>query len=217
MLRRWMAAMASSSCSARSRATRVAVAVPADDAPLLAAARADGWLVEAGRASPPAAGAAALLGPTPPPVLAAQPAAAARMVDTHRCTPRGELLHRAAVRHLPRRVPLITAHKVSGRAGHTYWARWTYKKPRHGAKASRWKRSLWAGDNGRAPGVAVETLWRHRGRSGGPKMPKRTMMCILQGIGSEGLLSPRLTGPDAGSGARLGLTLGVEHGSPLAR
>ncbi|MCX4538311.1 hypothetical protein [Streptomyces sp. NBC_01669] len=128
-----------------------------------------------------AAGAAALLVSTPPPVLAAQPAAAARMVETHRCTPRGDYCIVLRYDTSSRRVPLIIAHKVSGRVGHTYWtywARWSYKRPGHGAKANRWKRSSWTGDNGRAPGVAVETLWRHRGRSGGPKMPKETMMCI---------------------------------------
>ncbi|MFE7392688.1 hypothetical protein [Streptomyces sp. NPDC057582] len=126
-----------------------------------------------------AACAAAVLVSTPPPVLAAQPAARARMVETHCCAPRGDYCIVLRYDTSSRRVPLIIAHKVSGRAGHTYWAWWSYKKPGHGAKASRWKRSSWTGDNGRAPGVAVETLRRHRGRSGGPKMPKETMRWAL--------------------------------------
>ncbi|WP_371604662.1 hypothetical protein OG345_39810 [Streptomyces sp. NBC_01220] len=44
-------------------------------------------------------------------------------------------------------------------------------------KASRWKKSSWTGDNGRAPGVAVETLWGHTGRAGGPKLPEKTLVC----------------------------------------
>ncbi|MFE7242982.1 hypothetical protein [Streptomyces sp. NPDC057580] len=115
---------------------------------------------------------------TPPPVLAAQPAARARMVETHRCTPRGDYCIVLRYDTSSRRVALIIAHKVSGRAGHTYWARWSYKKPGQGARASSCKRSSWTDDNGRAPGVAVETLRRHRDRSGGPKLPKETMRCI---------------------------------------
>ncbi|WP_327173546.1 hypothetical protein OG696_00595 [Streptomyces sp. NBC_00656] len=51
-------------------------------------------------------------------------------------------------------------------------------------KASRWKKSSWTGDNGRSPGVAVETLWGHTGRAGGPKLPAKTLVCT-QFKGSE--------------------------------
>ncbi|MFB7076422.1 hypothetical protein [Streptomyces sp. NPDC056308] len=124
-----------------------------------------------------AAGAAALLVSTSPSALAAPHTPAARTVDTHRCTPRGDYCIVLQYNTSSRRVPLIIAHKVSGRKGHTYWARWTYKKPGRGTKASGWKRSSWSGDNGRAPGVAVETLWGHRGQSGGPKLLKGTVVC----------------------------------------
>lgn len=43
-------------------------------------------------------------------------------------------------------------------------------------KASRWKKSSWAGDNGRAPGVAVEALWGHTGRAGGLKLPAKALV-----------------------------------------
>jgi hypothetical protein len=51
----------------------------------------------------------------------------------------------------PHRVPLITAHEVSGKNGHAYWARWTYRTSGGGMKADGWKKSSWTGDNGRAP------------------------------------------------------------------
>ncbi|MFE7330293.1 hypothetical protein ACFU8W_36135 [Streptomyces sp. NPDC057565] len=71
-----------------------------------------------------AAGAAALLVSTPPPVLATQPAARARMVDTRRCTPRGDYCIVLRYDTSSRRVLLIIAHKVSGRAGHQHRCVW---------------------------------------------------------------------------------------------
>lgn len=100
------------------------------------------------------------------------------MVQTHRCaTSRDYCVVVEYTQASPHRVPLGIAHKASGRKGHSYWARWTYQKPGKGVKASRWKKSSWTGDNGRAPGVAVETLWGHTGRAGGPKLPEKTLVC----------------------------------------
>lgn len=72
-------------------------------------------------------------------------------------------------------------HKVSGKKGHAYWARWTYRKSGGGTKTSGWKKSSRTGDNGRAPGVAVETLWGHSGRAGGPKLTKGTVCTQFKG------------------------------------
>ncbi|RAJ46799.1 hypothetical protein K388_07229 [Streptomyces sp. KhCrAH-43] len=98
--------------------------------------------------------------------------------ETHRCTAsRDYCIVIEYTRASPHRVPLLIAHKVSGRKGHAYWARWTYQKPGKQVTVGGWKKSTWTGENGRAPGVAVETLWGHSGRPGGPKLPKKTLVC----------------------------------------
>ncbi|MGW0939766.1 hypothetical protein [Streptomyces sp. NPDC002666] len=112
------------------------------------------------------------------PTLADAAPTKAGVVQTHRCTEsRDYCVVIEYTQASPHRVPLVIAHKVSGRKGHTYWARWTYQKPGKHVKASRWKKASWSGDNGRAPGVAVEALWGHTGRAGGPKLPARTLVC----------------------------------------
>lgn len=124
-----------------------------------------------------AVGTAVLLGGTPLPAHAGTSRAPALIVDTHRCTDRGDYCIVVQHNSSTRRVPLIIAHKVSGVKNHTYWAQWSHKKPGHSTWTSGWKRSTWTGDNGRAPGVAVETLWGRKGRFGGPKLPRGTVLC----------------------------------------
>ncbi|MFD3496380.1 hypothetical protein ACFWWB_38475 [Streptomyces sp. NPDC058690] len=106
----------------------------------------------------------------------------ASSVETHRCTRSKDYC--IVIKYTeasPHRVPLIIAHKVSGKRGHAYWARWTYRKSGGGSKVSGWKKSSWTGDNGGAPGVAVETLWGHSGRAGGPKLTKGTVCTQFKG------------------------------------
>lgn len=112
------------------------------------------------------------------PALADAAPARAGTVQTHRCTAsRTYCIAITYTQTSPRRVPLVIAHKVSGRKGHTYWARWSYQKPRKAVRVSGWKKSTWTGDNGSAPGVAVETLWGRSNRPGGPKFPAGTLLC----------------------------------------
>ncbi|MEU2026198.1 hypothetical protein ABZ565_29195 [Streptomyces sp. NPDC016469] len=100
------------------------------------------------------------------------------VLSTHRCTASSDYcIVIEYTRASPHRVPLLIAHKVSGRKGHTYWARWTYQKPGKRITVGGWKKSTWTGENGRVPGVAVETLWGYSGRRGGPKLPKKTLVC----------------------------------------
>ncbi|MFJ7201054.1 MULTISPECIES: hypothetical protein [unclassified Streptomyces] len=102
----------------------------------------------------------------------------ADVIRTHRCSQsRDYCIVVGYSKTSPRRVPLVIAHKVSGVKGRVYWARWSYQKPGGGTKSSGWKKAGWTGDNGRAPGVAVEALWGHGERAGGPKFPKGTLLC----------------------------------------
>ena len=104
--------------------------------------------------------------------------AQAGVVKTHRCTPsRDYCIVIAYTKKSPHRVPLVIAHKVSAQKGHTYRARWTYRQPGAGTKSSGWKKTGWSGDNGRAPGIAVEAIWGRSGRDGGPKLPTGTTVC----------------------------------------
>ncbi|WP_406447125.1 hypothetical protein OG782_00190 [Streptomyces sp. NBC_00876] len=122
------------------------------------------------------AAAAVLLLSAPVPADAAR--AEASVVQMHRCnTSRDYCIVIEYTQASPHRVPLVIAHKVSGRKGHSYWARWMYQKPGKDVKVSRWKKSSWTGENGDAPGVAVESLWGHTGRASGPKLPAKTLVC----------------------------------------
>jgi hypothetical protein len=62
-----------------------------------------------------------------------------------------------------------------------YWARWTHRKSGGDSQASGWKKSSLTGDNGGAPGIAVETLWGHSGRAGGPKLTQGTVCTQFKG------------------------------------
>ncbi len=120
------------------------------------------------------------------PSITAAAASPSRLVDTHRCSAKRDYCIVVQYNTSTHRLPLVIAHKVSGVEGHTYWARWSHKQPGKSTKTSAWKKSSWTGDNGRAPGVAVETIWGRKGRAGGPKLARGTVVCTqFKGSGTK--------------------------------
>ncbi|MGY3676943.1 hypothetical protein [Streptomyces sp. TE33382] len=85
-------------------------------------------------------------------------AAASRVVDTHRCSAKKEYCIVVQYNTSTKRLPLVIAHKVSAVKGHTYWARWSHKKPGKATKNSAWKKTYWSGTNKNAPGIPVEAV-----------------------------------------------------------